>query len=250
MRIVSTCPSNTEILFALGLGDSIVGVDSSSDWPKGVEKIPKLGPDLQIDIEKVKSLKPDLVVSSLSVPGMQSVVSGLKKAKLKQITLEPKSISDIFSDITKVAKACGREDRSKELLRTLERRAKAAERRGGKKVYWEWWPRPFITCGKKAWMNEVIEKAGGKNIFSDKPDESPKVEEKEIIERNPDVIVVCWCGSLQKLQDTKKIYARKWGVEAMDNKKVFCVPEELFGRPSQRLIEGLEMLSGLLGEKA
>ena len=250
MRIVSTCPSNTEILFSLGLGDFVVGVDNSSDWPKGVDKIPKIGPDLQIDIEKVKSLKPDLVVSSLSVPGMENVIDGLKKANIRHIVLAPKSISDIFSDIEKVSKACGREERSKELLRTLERRVKAVEKTGSRKVYWEWWPRPFITCGKKAWMNEVIEKAGGKNIFSDRSDESPQVNEKEIIEKNPDVIIICWCGSLQKLQDAKKVYTRKWGVAATENKKVFCVPEQLFGRPSQRLIEGLEMLSGLLGEKA
>lgn len=246
MRIVSTCPSNTEILFTLGLGDSVVGVDNSSDWPKGVDKIAKVGPDLQIDIEKVKSLKPDLVVSSLSVPGMDNVVNGLKKAKLKQMVLEPKSIGDILSDIMKVGKACGKEGRAKELVRTLERRTRDAERNGEKKVYWEWWPRPFITCGKKSWMNEVIERSGGKNIFSGKEDESPTVSENDIIGKNPDVIVVCWCGSLQRLQDVKKIYARKWDVAATKNKKVFAVPEHLFGRPSQRLIEGLEMLSSIL----
>ncbi len=246
MRIVSVCPSNTEIIFALGLGKSLVGVDNASDWPKEVEKIPRVGFDLNVDISKVKSLKPDLVVSSLSVPGMEKIVEGIEKAGLKQLVLAPKTIEDVYSDIRKVGKETGKEHEAKNLVDSLKERVKKVEKKGSLKVYWEWWPRPFITTGRKSWMNELIEKAGGNNIFSDKSEESPKVTEEEIVERNPDYIFLCWCGSLEKLQDVNKVYGRDWNVKAIKEKKVYAVEEAFFGRPSQRLIEGLEKLAEII----
>src|SRR3989304_5934036 len=78
-RIVSLCPSNTEILFALGLVESIVGVDSHSDYPTQVKELPRVGTDLRINMEKVKALEPDLVVASLTVPGMERNIEALEK---------------------------------------------------------------------------------------------------------------------------------------------------------------------------
>src|SRR5690606_14154443 len=88
-RIVSLCPSNTEILYLLGLKDRIVGVDDYSDWPKEVNRLPKCGPDLDIDIDKVKSLRPDLVIASLSVPGMEKNIEGLKREGIPHLILAP-----------------------------------------------------------------------------------------------------------------------------------------------------------------
>ena len=71
MRVVSICPSNTEIIAYLGKTDWLVGVDNYSDWPASVLDLPKLGPDLSIDMDKVAACQPDLVLASLSVPGME-----------------------------------------------------------------------------------------------------------------------------------------------------------------------------------
>ena len=71
MRLVSLCPSNTEILFALGLGPKVVGVDDWSDWPEEAKDLPRVGGDLNADLDRVAGLRPDLVLASLSVPGME-----------------------------------------------------------------------------------------------------------------------------------------------------------------------------------
>ncbi len=76
MRIVSLCPSNTELLVYLGLKNQIVGIDNYSDWPQSIQDLPRLGPDLSIDMDKTAALKPDLVVASLSVPGMEKNIDG------------------------------------------------------------------------------------------------------------------------------------------------------------------------------
>jgi len=91
-RIVSLCPSNTEILFALGLDESIVGVDSHSDYPRKVKELPKVGPGQRINMKKVKTLEPDLVVASLTVSGMERNIEALEKTKLSYIILNPPEI--------------------------------------------------------------------------------------------------------------------------------------------------------------
>lgn len=81
MKILSLCPSNTELVEYLGLTDMLAGVDDYSDWPEQIFKLPRLGPDLSINMDKVEELKPDLVLASLSVPGMEKNVTELKKGK-------------------------------------------------------------------------------------------------------------------------------------------------------------------------
>ncbi|WP_368072810.1 ABC transporter substrate-binding protein [Bacillus sp. FJAT-27225] len=73
MKLVTLCPSNTELVNYLGLTQSLVGVDDFSDWPEEILRLPRLGPDLHIDMEKVEALKPDLVLASLSVPGWNAI---------------------------------------------------------------------------------------------------------------------------------------------------------------------------------
>src|SRR3970040_1535443 len=98
-RIVSLTCSNTEILFALGLRAQVVGVDDWSDFPLEVRSLPKVGPDLKIDMTKVVALEPDLVLASLSVPGMERNLPGLERLGLPFLVLEPRSLADLFTDI-------------------------------------------------------------------------------------------------------------------------------------------------------
>src|SRR5881275_744503 len=77
VRVVSLCPSNTEVMEFLGLTHLLVGVDDFSDWPESIAGLPKLGPDLSINMDLVEELKPDIVLASLSVPGMEKNVKAL-----------------------------------------------------------------------------------------------------------------------------------------------------------------------------
>src|SRR5690625_7023938 len=88
MRVVSICPSNTEVVAYLGKTDLLVGVDDYSDWPASVLELPKLGPDLSIDMDKVAALKPDIVLASLSVPGMEKNIAALEEKQVPYIILK------------------------------------------------------------------------------------------------------------------------------------------------------------------
>ena len=87
MKLVSICPSNTELLAYLGLIDQLVAVDDFSDWPRSINTLPRLGPDLSIDMDKLESYEPDLVLASLSVPGMEKNIAELEKRKIPHISV-------------------------------------------------------------------------------------------------------------------------------------------------------------------
>ena len=91
----------------LGLIDQLVAVDDFSDWPKSINALPRLGPDLSIDMDKLESHEPDLVLASLSVPGMEKNIEELVKRKIPHIMLDPQSLDDIAEDLLTVEKHVG-----------------------------------------------------------------------------------------------------------------------------------------------
>jgi iron complex transport system substrate-binding protein len=253
-RIVSLCPSNTEILFALGLEERIVGVDSHSDYPREVKKLPKVGPDLRINMEKVKALDPDLIVASLTVPGMERNIEALERMKLPYVVLNPQSIQETLDDIltlgeiTKVLKeAHTLVEKINHTIESIKSETEKAQYRP--RLYWEWWPKPLIAACRLSWVNDMSEISGGLNIFSHIERTSSIVAVSEILNQNPDIALICWCGDkMQKRMREDKILTRDgWeSIKAIRNKRVYCIPECLFGRPGPRIIDGLDMLSRII----
>src|SRR3972149_8520215 len=146
-RIVSLTCSNTEILFALGLGARVIGVDDWSDFPLEVKALPRVGPALKIDMPKVAALEPDLVLASLSVPGMERNLPGLERLGLPFLVLEPRSLDDVFKDIETISAATGVSKAGRSLIADLQARiaggrARAWEALHRPTLYWGGWPEP------------------------------------------------------------------------------------------------------------
>ena len=248
-RIVSVCPSNTEILCALGLQDRLVGIDDCSDWPPEVQGKARVGLDLQIDAAKVAALEPDLVVASLSVPGMEQVVASLEARKLPILVLNAKRLPEIWSDIALVGERTGRVREATELLHGLQKRVAAVRARCEDaprlKLYLEWWPRPLIAPTQKSWFNDMAEAVNAENIFADHPGESAPVTDADVLARAPDHVLLCWCGTLQRKQDPAKVKTRPgWEqLAAVREGRVAALDEGLFGRPGPRVVDGIEVLA-------
>ena len=120
LRVVSHTCSNTEIVCALGCAEMLVGVDDHSDYPvEVVSNLPRIGPDLGVDVERVKRLEPDLVLTSLTVPGHEKVIEALTAAKLPLLVVEPKSLMDVFADVERIACALGVDERGRELTNQM-----------------------------------------------------------------------------------------------------------------------------------
>lgn len=261
-RIASLCPSNTELVCALGLEKYLVGVDNYSDFPANVvEGLPRLGPDLQIDIEAVQGLKPHLVISSLSVPGMEKVVDGIKQAGLHQIALSPHSFEDIYADLRALAQEVPDDllpaDEASGVITSLQNRVRRVQewtkahvdQASRPKLYWEWWANPVFSPGGRNWLTELSALAGATNIFADVPQDSVQDDGTLVGERDPDWFLAVWTGIPQHKVPAAKIRARGdlWqGTNAFRQRNSLILSEGLYCRPSHRLVDGLEQLVGLL----
>lgn len=249
MRLVSLCPSNTEIACALGLAPALVGLDRSSDWPPEIVALPRVGPDVDIDIAALVALKPDLVLSSLSVPGMEKNVEKLDAAGVPHIVLDARSIPDVYTSIRTVGRIFGKGAEANALVASMQARLDAVEARAAvlprrPKVFLEWWPKPVIVPGRMCWTTEMIRIAGGESAFGELEVRSTPVETFSVPERAPDILLTCWCGVPHAHQKPGKLGERPgWAaIPGVRDGQVFAAEERLFGRPGPRLIEGVEWL--------
>jgi iron complex transport system substrate-binding protein len=253
-RLISIAPSNAEIAGALGAVDRLVAVESSSDFPPQVKALPRLGPDLNVDMEALASQKPDLVLASLTVPGMERNVAGLERLGVPYLVLAPQSLADIRADILRVGAALDLAERARALLAEMDRRVLALrEAQAGREplpVYLEWWPKPMFTPGQACWSNELLALAGGRNVFADRAGQSTVVEPGDVAAADPAVIFVAWCGvPLDKL-NVRRVLEREGlaGVGAVRRGQVHAVDESLLGRPGPRVVEGIEHMARAIAE--
>ena len=242
MRIVSLTCSNTEIVCALGCSEQLVGVDDYSDYPADVvERLPRVGPDLGVDIERVAALKPDFVLASLTVPGHERVVEGLESAGLPYIAPEPVSLNDVYQDILNIGDLLEVHDRAQQVVLKMQESIRSVESvRRKPNLLIQWWPKPVIAPGKLSWTEDLIQAAGFENPLSDRSVKSAPVTDEEVRELNPDAIAISWCGVQFEKYRTKVVYRNPmWqDTKFVKNQSVFRISEEFLGRPSPRLIQG------------
>jgi iron complex transport system substrate-binding protein len=259
VRVVSHTCSNTEIVCALGCADLLVGVDDHSDYPvEVVRNLPRIGPDLAVDVERVKRLKPDLVISSLTVPGHEKIVAALQAASLPLLVVEPVSLADVYGDIERIAHALGVAERGYAL--TAEMRAQAASTGAhsaqrpaiAPSVLVEWWPKPVIVPGRRSWVTDMIAAVGATNPWSDRDCKSTAVTDEEVLAANPRVIVLSWCGVAPEKVRPEIVHRREtWRrLGALANDRIYCVPEAWMGRPGPRLIDGMRALRQIVVNSA
>lgn len=246
MRIFSHTCSNTEILCALGAAESLVGVDADSDYPpEVVNTLPRPGRDLDLDVNEVLALQPDLVLTSLTVPGHEKVVAELEKAGLQTVVCDPQSLDDVYSDIRRIAAAIGMPERGEKLLGEMEAAMPALDAPEPRpSVLVEWWPKPVIAPARQSWVTDIIERAGGVNPWDSINAKSVPLENDQVIETAPDVIVMSWCGV--KVENYRADVVRRrpgWSaLPAIKADRIHAISEAHLGRPGPRLVEGYHQL--------
>jgi iron complex transport system substrate-binding protein len=246
VRVVSLTCSNTEIVCALGCAAELVGVDDHSDYPvEVVTRLPRVGPDLGIDVTRVAALNPDLVLASLTVPGHERVVERLAAAKLPFFAPEPTSLADVYDDIAQIAARLDVSARGVELVQNMRREiGSAAARDTAPRLLVEWWPKPVIVPGRKSWVQDLIERAGGTNPFAARDVKSTPISDDEAVRAAPDAVIMSWCGVRLEKYRAEVVYRRPaWQqIPALVERRVFAVPEAFLGRPGPRLVEGFRAL--------
>jgi iron complex transport system substrate-binding protein len=250
MRIVSHTCSNTEIVCALDAARLLVGVDADSDFPpEVVAPLPKLGRDLELDVTKVQALRPDLVLTSLTVPGHERVVEGLRQAGLPVLVIDPIGLDGVYDSIAQVAEALGLLKRGRSLIARMQADMPPIEPRGARpKVLVEWWPKPVIAPARQSWVNELLRLAGGVNPFEDRDGKSAQVSDDDARAAAPDAVVMSWCGVKEEKYHAHVVTRRPgWeSVPAVRGNRVFPVTEAFLGRPGPRLVDGYRALRDIV----
>jgi iron complex transport system substrate-binding protein len=251
LRVVSHTCSNTEIVCALGCAEMLVGVDDHSDYPVDVvSNLPRIGPDLGVDVERVKRLAPDLVITSLTVPGHEKVIEALSTTGLPLLVVEPKSLTNVFADIERIACALGVDERGRELANRM--RAEAIDGTTASvtppAILVEWWPKPVIVPGRHSWVSDMITLVGGTNPWAQRNCKSTPITDEEVIAAAPDALVLSWCGVKPEKVRPDIVQKRvAWRhVPAVVKGHIYCVPEAWMGRPGPRLLDGLRALRAIV----
>jgi iron complex transport system substrate-binding protein len=252
VRVVSLACSNTEIVCALGCADLLVGVDDHSDHPEDVvARLPRVGPDLTPDLERVAALSPDLVLATLTVPGHERVVEGLRAAGLEHIAPEPESLEDVFRDVETIGALLGARERAASLVASMRAALEPAppiEDGERPTILVEWWPKPVIAPGRRSWVDDLIARAGGRNPLGDEDVKSRPLTDQEVRAIDPAAFVLSWCGvPFQKYRPDVVYDNPAWnGVAALATRQVHCVPEAFLGRPGPRLVDGYRALRAVV----
>ncbi len=246
MRIIAHTCSNTEIVCALGRADWLVGVDDHSDHPpEVVAALPRIGADLDIDIERVLALKPDLVITSLTVPGHERCLERIRAAGLRHLVTRPHSLADVAADIRAIGEALNARESAAALAERFDHaRERAPSAASLMPVLVEWWPKPVIVPAQDSWVNEMLALAGAVNPFAGRPGESLQVSTEEVMAAAPEAVVMSWCG-VEESKYRPHIVTRRPGWEqlpAVRKQQIFAVSEAWLGRPGPRLLEGIERL--------
>ncbi|MGD0352416.1 MAG: cobalamin-binding protein [Dehalococcoidia bacterium] len=248
-RIVSLAPSNTEILFALGLGDKVVGDTEYCNYPEAAKTKPKVGGFSTVDIEKVVSLRPDLVLATRIHD--KTIIPALENLGITVVALTPGSLNDVLDSIKLVGEITGQDKVASELVKDLSARIKEIADKTQKlssaqrpRVFYVTWHDPLWTAGTGTLSNDVISQAGGQNIASDITGDKT-IDLETVINRDPEVIIVSvGMGTGEDLPwQYIKSESRLKNTQALLNSRVYKIDGDLIDRPGPRVVEALEEMA-------
>ncbi len=249
MRVIAHTCSNTEIVCALGRADWLVGVDEHSDYPVDVvSRLPKIGPDLDIDINKIIDLKPDLVITSLTVPGHERCLQRIQESGIPHLVTQPHSLKEIQSDIQRIGHALAAESRAQALVERFDHYREAPAFSSTIPILIEWWPKPVIVPGRKSWVNEMLELAGAHNPWRNDDSESLEITDEQACAAAPEAIIMSWCG-VKEANYRPHIVERRTGwasIPAIRNQQIIPISEAWLGRPGPRVLQGIEKLRSVV----
>lgn len=257
-RIVSLVPAATEMLFAIGAGSQVVGVSSYDDFPPDVRKLPHVGALLDPDVERVLTLHPDLVVSYATQTDLQAQ---LGRARIPVFSYRHAGLDGIFSTIERLGPAVGRAPQASQLVRDLRARLDriraAVNGRPRPRTLLVFGREPgtlrgLYVSGGRGFLHDMLDTAGGADVFADVDRESVQPSQETLLARAPDVIIEIKTGGMAPggEADARKAWASLGSIPAVRTGRIhFLIGDELVV-PGPRVAQGTETLAKALHPEA
>jgi len=252
-RIVSVAPSVTETLFALGLGERVVGVSSYCQYPPEARQKEKVGGYINPSLEKIMGLQPDLVIG-IAEGDLRAFVDKLSGLKIPVYIVDPKNVSRVITSIRNIGRVTFSSAAAQRVTRAMEARIQAVQ----DKVRGRPRPRvlhvlnfdPLISAGKGTFVDDLIRLAGGRNVAENAQGQYPRFSLEEILVQDPQVIVLASMKSQDPLT-RQRLWWEKWkSISAVRLGRIYVLDSDLIHRPSPRIVDGLEEMARAIHPEA
>src|SRR4030067_384972 len=247
-RIVSVAPTPTEILFAVGAGSHVVGVDDYSDYPGETANLTKVG-SYTLNLEVIISLNPDLIVCSDLVPRAQLDQLATQQG-IPYFIFATRTMEDVYKDIRLAGGLTGHTTEADQLVTQLQTRVNAitsktlAANVTKSRVYIEYYP--LWTYGPGSFGDDLIRLAGGENIAANASNEYPELTPEYIIAQNPEIIVYT-IGPMTTTTEAEIAGREGWsGISAVADDEIYSIDDNLLSRYGPRVVDGLEQLGEMI----
>ncbi|HXH68941.1 MAG TPA: cobalamin-binding protein [Pyrinomonadaceae bacterium] len=242
-RAVSLAPNLTEIVFAVGAGERLVGVTTFCNYPAEAQKIQKIGDTQTPNIENIIALKPQIVLVS-TASQMENFSRILDGQGITIFVTNPNSLDDIYKTVRQIGEIFGKNEKAQQVVDELEKRVADVEARTDSaeavKVFLQISREPLFTVGKDSFITDLISRAGGASVTADSETAYPNLSKETAFALNPEAIILSDSEDNREPNDVFK------NSPAVRNGKVFKINAELISRPAPRIVDGLEQLAKAL----
>lgn len=242
-RIVTLAPHVTELVFAAGAGERIVGTVSYSDFPPAAHSIPLIGDNRQVDIERIVSLKPDLLIVWRH-NSADKQLDTLHRLGIPLFYNEPHKLDDIPQSIERFGRLFGTEDKAGQAAANLRKKlADLAARYGQRpkvRTFYQIWDKPLYTLSSKHILNDVIRLCGGENIFASMAPIASSVTLEAVLLENPEAIISGQAP--EKPHNGLDIWKQYPALQAVKRDNLFAIDGDLLNRAGPRMIDGAAAL--------
>ena len=248
-RLIALAPNLTEILFALGLGDRVVGVTNHCNYPPQARLKPRVGSYIHLNVEQIISLSPDLVIGTVD-GNERYILDLLEQAHVKVFFVNPRDVRQAIETISTVGLVCGVPENARQLSGNLTLRVnRVVEVTSPRKrplVFLQIHIQPIMTVSKNTVHHDLILLAGGDNMTADEPVTYPRISLEEVIRRKPEVILVSSMEREGRFEKARQDWLQWTSIPAVQKGKVHLIDSDLIDRPSPRVVDGLEIMARLL----
>jgi iron complex transport system substrate-binding protein len=246
-RIVSLAPNLTEIVFAVGAGDQLVGDTEYCDYPPQARNVAKIGDTLHPSIERIIALKPQIVLVS-TASQLEAFTRQLDEQHIAVYVTNPQSLDDVFRSTQALGDLFGHHDWTVTLLDGLRRRAAAVDvaTKSVKpvRVFYQVSDSPLYTIGRESYLTDLVRRAGGVSVTADVPGAFPRFSDEAALASKPDAIILPSGGSMGAANAS--VTAALKDSPAVIKNRIYKINDDLLARPGPRLVDGLEEMARAL----
>jgi len=248
-RIVSLAPNITEILYALNLGDRIVGVTRFSDYPSEAKQKPRIGTYVNFNIEKIVSLEPDLIIATYG-GNPKTAILRLEELGHAVYVTKAKTVEDVLNTIESIGMITDTREMAGTILNGLKKRIKGVTDRVRHAprplVFLQINAKPLMTVGPGSFHNQLIEIAGGRNLVEGSTIRYPQYSIEDVLQRGPDYILISTMDRAGLFEEQKADWIRWQNIPALRNTRICFIDSDLIDRASPRVVDGLEEMARLI----